>query len=177
MAKVIANVGNLLRRLKSIANVDLEEVVKTATVLVHGQAVMLAPVNNGLLRESIHMSVKKTDQEVIGRVYTNNEYAPYVEFGTGIRGNGTYKYNVKGLSLSYRNSPWFIPAEKISDSTAEKYHFQKITFANGTSYYISYGQVAQPFMYPALDMNKDFINNSIAKGVKEALASYCKGGK
>lgn len=52
-----------------------------AAMLVEGQAVMLAPVNLGGLRNSIAYQVD--EQELIAYVGTNCEYAIYVEFGTG----------------------------------------------------------------------------------------------
>ena len=52
-----------------------------ASMLVEGQAVLLAPVDKGGLRDSI--GYKVDESELVAYVGTNCEYAIYVEFGTG----------------------------------------------------------------------------------------------
>jgi hypothetical protein len=121
------------------------------------------------------MSVKDYDTKIEGKVYTNLEYAPFVEFGTGIKGDGTYPYDIKGLSLTYASEPWFIPADKIDSATAEKYHFRLI-HGKDQDFYICYGQPAQPFMYPSLKNNEKVIKAMFKDGVKTKLKANCKGG-
>lgn len=129
-----------------------------ATKLVHGQAKALAPVDKGQLAGSIHMQVKATDNAVEGRVYTNVEYAAYVEFGTGIKGNGTYPYQVEGLSLEYRDKGW-----AYFDEDKGEWIYTK-------------GQEAQPYMYPALKENEKTIKRMFKDGVHTKLKQNCKGG-
>ena len=60
-----------------------------ASLLVEGQAVLLAPVDKGGLRDSI--GYKVDESELVAYIGTNCEYAIYVEFGTGEfaeKGNG-----------------------------------------------------------------------------------------
>ena len=52
-----------------------------ASLLVEGQAVLLAPVDKGGLRDSIGHKVDES--ELVAYIGTNCEYAIYVEFGTG----------------------------------------------------------------------------------------------
>ncbi len=52
-----------------------------ACILVEGQAVLLAPVATSRLKQSIDYIVD--DNELVGYVGTNVDYAIYVEFGTG----------------------------------------------------------------------------------------------
>ena len=52
-----------------------------ASLLVEGQAVLLAPVDTGGLRDSI--GYKVDESELVAYVGTNCEYAIYVEYGTG----------------------------------------------------------------------------------------------
>lgn len=46
----------------------------------------LAPIDTGHLRNSIKTKSEATQGGAEAQVYTNLEYAPYVEFGTGQRG-------------------------------------------------------------------------------------------
>ena len=52
-----------------------------ACILVEGQEVLLAPVATSRLKQSIDYIVD--DDELVGYVGTNVDYAIYVEFGTG----------------------------------------------------------------------------------------------
>lgn len=160
MAKiVIKNIDRLINKFNNIANLDITDVVKDATKLVHAQAKALAQADTGNLRGSIHMDVKKKTDSIEGRVYTNLEYAPYVEFGTGTKGNGTYPYKVEGLTLTYKNKGW-----AYWDEENKEWIYTK-------------GQVAQPYMYPALKRNEKTIEKMIKDGLRDDLAKTCKGGR
>lgn len=159
MASVkIKGIDSLTQRFNKIANMELRSAMNEATKLVHGQAKTLAPADTGQLRGSIHMQVKDTGKELQGRVYTNVEYAPYVEFGTGVTGNGTYPYEIEGLNLEYRNKGW-----AYYDEDKDEWIYTK-------------GQVAQPYMYPALKENEKTIKRILKDGVKTKLKENCKGG-
>ena len=160
MARVtVKGVDRLKQRFNKIANMELRDTMNKVVVLVHGQATMLAPVDNGLLRESIHTQVNNTGAEMQGRVYTNVEYAAYVEFGTGIKGNGTYPYKVEGLSLEYRDKGW-----AYFDEDKGEWIYTK-------------GQEAQPYMYPALKNHEKTIKKMFRDGVKTKLKQNCEGGQ
>ena len=154
----ILNINRLIKKLDKIANADLTEVMNKAVTLVHGQAKALAPADTGTLRASIHMKVKSEKKKVIGRVYTSLNYAPYVEFGTGVKGNGTYPYKTKDISLTYRSTPWVYTPD------------------GGETFYRTEGQVAQPYMYPALKRNEKKIQAMFKEAVKEQIGKAI-GGK
>ena len=160
MANVsIKGVDRLTQRFNKIANLELKEAVQKATQLVHGQAKALAPADTGQLRGSIHMQVKDTGKEIQGCVYTNTEYAAYVEFGTGVTGNGTYPYQVEGLSLEYKNKGW-----AYFDEDKGEWIYTK-------------GQKAQPYMYPSLKQNEKAIKKILKEGVHTKLKENSKGGQ
>ena len=159
MARVsIKGIDRLTQRFNKIANMELRESMNKATQLVHGQAKALAPADTGQLRGSIHMQVKDTGKELQGRVYTNVEHAPYVEFGTGVTGNGTYPYQVEGLNLEYKNKGW-----AYYDEDKDEWIYTK-------------GQKAQPYMYPALKQNEKAIKKILKEGVHTKLKENSKGG-
>lgn len=155
----VKNIDRLMSKLNKIGDMELREKMTEATVLVHGQAKSLAPVDTGNLAGSIHMEVKGKKSDLEGRVYTNVQYAPYVEFGTGVKGNGSYPYDIKGLNLTYKDKGW-----SFWDEKKEKYIYTK-------------GQVAQPYMYPALKNNEEYIKKLFKNGVKTELKNSCKGGR
>ena len=154
----VKNLDRLLKSLKSIANTDVKDTMVKATNLVHAQAKALAPVDTGNLRGSIHQEVKSRGKTVEGRVFTNVSYAPYVEFGTGVKGRGTYPYKIKGFSLAYRGTSWTYTPD------------------GGETFYHTKGQVAQPYLYPAFKNNEKYIKNLFKTEVKAKMSKHCKGG-
>ena len=91
------------RNLNSINDALISGVSKAA-MLVQGSAKNKAPVDSGALRQSIRTDKAKVQGEnVTATVSTNLEYAPYVEFGTGSRGQST-NTNTE-VEVSYR-SDW-----------------------------------------------------------------------
>lgn len=122
----IKNIERLQNKLDKIAYLDVEKAVKKATVFVHAQAKMLCPVDTGELRRSIHQEINDYDDKIEGRVFTGVEYAPYVEFGTGISGASTYPYDPPDIDLEYREDwvgmdaqPFLYPALKGSEKYVE----------------------------------------------------------
>lgn len=164
-----------LDKLGGNAEEALRSGVEKATRRVKRDAKLLCPVDNGKLRNSIQHKVEKFQGKVEGLVFTNMEYAAYVEFGTGPKGEASQAIRPSGIS--YKQDPWFIPVDKISADTAEKYHFQKIKVGSGEDakqYYICYGQPAHPFLYPALIQNQENIKKDVTAVIKAALKEVCK---
>ena len=163
MANVsIKGVDRLTQRFNKIANMELSAAMNKATELVFDQAKMLAPTNKqgggGYLRSSIHMQVKDNGNEMQGQVITNCEYAIYVEMGTGVKGNGTYPYKIKGFTPEYKPKGW-----AYFDEDKGEWIYTK-------------GQKAQPYMYPALNMHKKTIKKILKEGVYTKLKENSKGG-
>ena len=139
MSVKVVGTERLKEKLKSLARIKAESAISKASLLVEGQAKLLCPVDTGALRESIHTRVEKDDKEIKGIVYTQKEYAPFVEFGTGSKGQGTYPYRIDGLNLQYRQDGWAFEDPETGETIW------------------THGQAAQPFMYPALEKNKSRI--------------------
>lgn len=82
----IKGIDKLLKKLDTL-NVDSKQVLKESIEknmkVVQGEAKLLCPVEQGTLRNSIGVSVRESSNKIEGKVATNMEYAPYVEFGTG----------------------------------------------------------------------------------------------
>lgn len=70
----IENLDRLLKKLEKLDNIDLDEVLNKACILVENDAKKKCPVDKGQLRNSITHEVEGTEA-VVG---TNTEYAPYV---------------------------------------------------------------------------------------------------
>lgn len=104
-----------------------------ACLLVEGQAVALATVQTARLRNSIDHTVD--EDELVGYVGTNVEYAVYVEFGTG-----EFAENGQG-----RKGGWM-----YQDPSGE--------------WFFTWGQEPQPYLRPAFRQNKGRIE-ALAKEI------------
>lgn len=104
-----------------------------ACALVERSAKQKAPKGNGELRRSI---TSKVDNDT-GVVFTPLEYAPYVEFGTGLfaeNGNGR------------QDVPW---------------HYQD----DKGEWHTTSGMNPQPYMRPALHENREEIKRILKEGI------------
>lgn len=109
---------------KISSNANIEEALGTCCAIVEKSAKQKAPKDTGALRRSITSKVEGNQ----GIVFTPLEYAPYVEYGTGLFAESGGRKDV----------PW-----NYQDDEG-KWH--------STS-----GQKPQPFMRPALEENKALI--------------------
>ena len=128
-------VEQILERLDEIASpANIEANLGRACALVERAAKQKAPKGNGELRRSITSKVEGT----IGTVFTPLEYAPYVEYGTGLFAEEGGRTDV----------PWVYQDEK------GEWHSTK-------------GQKPHPFMRPALYENREEIKRIFGEGMTE----------
>lgn len=151
---------------------QLEKIVGKAIQTVRSEAVLRCPVNDGELRQSIYAEVYQENESVIGECWTDKAYAPYVELGTGPKGQENHRGISPEINPAYVQSPWWIHESQIDRDTAEKYHWFYIDTPEGRFYQCT-GQPAQPFMYPALKDNQDTILKNMEAefrvSIKEAV--------
>ena len=158
--------------LEKMSRVDLRRGVAQAISFVQEDAKSNCPVHDGELRGSIFTEIKSEGDIIRGICYTNKTYAPFVEMGTGPKGQESHDGTSPEVTWAYSQSPWWIHegsgANEIDRATAEEYHFFAIDTPEGRFYQCT-GQAAQPFMYPALKNNADRATQIIAREVKKQL--------
>ena len=125
----VEGLDGVLERFEDIADAtEIEQALKVACALVVRSAAEKAPKGTGELRRSIKFKIENNGDELVGVVYTPLEYAPYVEFGTGL-------FAVNGGRVDV---PWC-----YKDDEGE--------------WHTTSGQHPQPFLYPALNENREQI--------------------
>lgn len=125
--------NSLLKRIdKMCSETNISAAIGKACALVEGEAKKKAPKDTGALRRSISSTVKGLE----GIVFTPLEYAPYVEYGTGL-------FAEKG---GRKNVPWYYKDEE------GKWH-------------ITSGQHPHPYMRPALNENREEVLRLIKEGI------------
>lgn len=134
MSKVnFEGLNEVLNRLDNlISTQQIQQSLGKACALVERSAKQKAPKDNGELRRSITSKVEGLQ----GVVFTPLEYAPYVEYGTGLFAEEQGRMDV----------PWnYQDDEGVWHSTS--------------------GQKPQPFMRPALDENRTKIIQIMKEGL------------
>ena len=137
----IKNVDKLVAKLDNLSNLQLEQALNKACLIVENEAKKLCPVDTGQLRSSITHEVVEKE----GRVGTNVEYAPYVEYGTGLfAANG--------------------------DGRQERWSYQD----GEGNWYSTIGQQPQPFLHPALNNNREQVLQTIKDEASKEIKDNAK---
>lgn len=158
----------LVRKLDSMSGIDLRKGVGRALKTVQGEAKLLCPGDSEELRSSIMTTVERIADSVIGKCFTDKRYGPYVELGTGPKGEQNHEGISPAISPAYTQSPWWIHESQVDKELAEKYHWFKITTKDGVFYQCS-GQPAHPFLYPALKNNEEKVTDQIAEACRKDM--------
>lgn len=168
MASNVKGADSLNRKLNALQNPTeaVEKAMRKEIRRVRNAAVMLCPVNHGELRQSIKTDVFQEGKNVIGTCYTNNEYAAYVEFGTGPKGAAEHNGISPNVHPAYVTQGWWFPGDDLPPADADRYHWPKSETEDGKTLYFTKGQAAQPYMYPALKMNERIITMNLSAALK-----------
>ena len=130
-------INELLSSLEELGSLDnIEDALGKACALVERSAKQKAPKDTGELRRSITSKVESNGSDIQGVVYTPLEYAPYVEFGTGLFPESGGRQDV----------PW-----NYRDDKGE--------------WHSTSGMKPQPFMRPALNENREEILRKLKEGI------------
>lgn len=135
----IENENEILKAIEELVSTeDMRRAVGKACALVEREAKQKAPKDTGALRRSITSEVNRDGNELIGVVFTPLEYAPYVEYGTGLFAE----------SSGRRDVPW-----NYQDDEG--------------NWHSTSGQHPQPFMRPALNENREEIMRIIKEAFND----------
>lgn len=132
---------------------QVEKAINKATLHLEREVAKLAP--KGRTGE-LQGSIKSRVDGLTGEVYTPLEYAPYVEYGTGLFATGK--------EGGRKEVPWVYVEGQGSSGRAKTIHTEQSADeavawlrSKGLEAYKTRGEKPQPFMRPALDNNKETI--------------------
>lgn len=131
------NLNVVLDRLdKLVDEQEIKAALGKACALVERSAKEKAPKGTGDLRRSITSEVREEGGELIGVVYSPLEYAPYIEYGTGLFAEEGGRKDV----------PW---------------HYQD----DKGEWHSTSGMRPQPYMRPALNENREKITKILGEAL------------
>ena len=132
----IEGIDNVLKSLENLVDIkELEQKMGKACALVERAAKEKAPKDTGALRRSITSKIEAVDDTIVGVVFTPLEYAPYIEYGTGLFAEETGRMDV----------PW-----NYQDDKGE--------------WHSTSGRKPQPYLRPALEENREKIKKLFKEG-------------
>ena len=114
--------------------------------LILEEAQAICPVHTRELRDSGMRAVIAEESRAVGTVAFTAPHAAFVEFGTGVRGMGTY--------------PGPLPTEGVPITGAWEYDYKHQNWI---------GHAAQPYLRPAVDIARERVQGIYASDVKMAL--------
>ena len=132
----IEGIDNVLKSLENLVDIkELEQKMGKACALVERAAKEKAPKDTGALRRSITSKIEAVDDTIVGVVFTPLEYAPYIEYGTGLFAEETGRMDV----------PW-----NYQDDKGE--------------WHSTSGRKPQPYLRPAVEENREKIKKLFKEG-------------
>ena len=138
MAIEIEGINKVLKRLEKLSNTEnIEKAMGKACAVVEAAAKQNAPKDTGALRNSITSKVENKNGYIEGVIFTPLEYAPYVEYGTGLFAESGGRKDV----------PWNYQDDKGEWHSTSGIH-------------------PCPFMRSALLDNRNRIKNILMRGIK-----------
>ena len=164
----MSDADELDKKLKQLAEIDMKRAVGEVIQIVRLAATLNCPIDTGELQQDIAADVEGDSIRAIGTCWTNKAYAPYVEFGTGPKGQADHAGISPDVTPVYTQSPWWIHESQVDRSVAEKYRWFYIDTPEGRFYQCT-GQPAHPFMYPALHDNEDKILSNMTASFRAEI--------
>lgn len=139
MSVKIEGLEHLNKTLETLLSTEnMTQAMGQACAAVEASAKKKAPKDSGALRRSIASKVEAEGGNIQGVVYTALDYAPYVEYGTGLFAESDGRTDV----------PW------VYQDDEGNWHSTK-------------GQKPQPFLRPALNENRKTVVKILGGGIKK----------
>ena len=139
MSVKIEGLEHLNKTLETLLSTEnMTQAMGQACAAVEASAKKKAPKDSGALRRSIASKVEAEGGDIQGVVYTALDYAPYVEYGTGLFAESNGRTDV----------PW------VYQDDEGNWHSTK-------------GQKPQPFLRPALNENRKTVVKILGGGIKK----------
>lgn len=161
--KVKSSKIDIIDKIEKSLPSSIEEVMKWA------QDIALKNKVGNKDKDLILFEISVDNNGVSGRLYTNFDYALFLEYGTGTSAELPHI----GHTETFKNSGykyWFLP-KAVADSRGKEFSPERLINIKGELFYIMFATQPKPFMRPtAFEME-----NNAVKIFAEALRKQLKG--
>ena len=123
---MILGTKDVTEMLKNASELEISKAISKGIKLVQSAARAECPVDHGELRGSIFTVVETEGRNVTGICYTDKKYGPYVEFGTGPKGQENHEGISPDTTPVYTQctgqpaQPFLYPALKNNEKQIEQ---------------------------------------------------------
>lgn len=169
MSIEIKGLDDVLDAISNLADEqELKRAMGQACAQVVGTAIQKVKKGEGELQKHMQFRVEGTGSDIVGVVFNPLEYAPYVEYGTGMFAE---KGGRQGYWVFVKDSAGGISS--VSKSGGKSYTLDEakqamaMLRAKGLDAYYTNGQHPQPFLRPALHENRENILRILKGGLKK----------
>ena len=162
-----------------IKNLDNSVYTGVEEILKKGQEIALSKKAGNKSKELIKYEIHKTRKGTEGRIYTDFDYALFLEFGTGIKSDGTMPHI--GRTLTFKESGmryWYLPVDKAPRNFgADRIVLIHVKDRNGNytnkviPCFIMYAQSPIPYMRPTAFELENVANTILANEITKKLRS------
>lgn len=138
--KVKDNSKNVIRKLEKSYPIAMESLMQYA------KEIALKHKRGNKDEDSILFEITINNDSITGRLYTNFDYAMFLEYGTGTEAEMPHIGHTETFIKSgYRY--WFLPKE-IADAKGKEFSPQRLINIKGKLFYIMFSTKPFPFMRP-----------------------------
>ncbi len=159
--KIKENKKDIIKQLENQMPNAMEELLK------HAQEIALKNKRGSKDKDNILIEITVTKDEVKGRLYTNFDFALFLEYGTGTLAEmphigHTTIFKASGYTF------WLLPKE-LADAKGKSFNSNRLVKVAGKLFYIMYPTQPFPFMRPtAFELENNAVNIFV-KALKESL--------
>lgn len=153
----------IIKRIEKAVPIAIEEVMKYA------QETALKHKRGSRDSESILFEISINNGVATGRLYTNFDYAMFLEYGTGTEAEMPHIGHTETFIKSgYRY--WFLP-KAVADSRGKEFAPQRLINIGGELFYIMFATKPFPFMRPTAFDLEDSAVRIFAEAIRKELKS------
>lgn len=138
-------------------------------IMEAGQAEALNKKRGNKDKTLILYEINSQKDNVSGRLYTDFDHAPFLEYGTGTKADGTLPHI--GKTATFKASGmryWYLPKE-VADAKGKEFSPQRLININGELFYLMFATKPYPFMRPTAFYLEDNAIKILAEQIKKEL--------
>jgi len=159
--KVKDKTKNIINNLEKSYQIAMENLMKTA------KEIALRNKHGSKDEDSILFEITVTKDSITGRLYTNFDYAMFLEYGTGTEAEMPHIGHTETfINSGYRY--WFLPKE-VADAKGKEFNPQRLINIKGKLFYIMFSTKPFPFMRPTAFELEDKAAKMFAESIVEQI--------